>query len=310
MDRERDVYYWQERSDIDILGYEWKEHIIFKIIDKEGFSGIGAATPDELYGETFKTSMAIVESLRRLTEKFYNLSFLEDFDDLMEKTVKKDMAAKCAVSLAVCDYMTGKKGLDITDILFPTRKIKQYSFKKIIVKKETDLSKYNLKNEKIKFEIFEEEDIDFITDFINKFESDCKIIDFRASFDTFDVKHILKKCDKNNIFAIEQPSKRGHEKNSEIFKNSYNIYWDESVENTEDIIRLSKLSSGYITDITKFGGILGIYKAFTLIQSYGKDSIISTRIEHPENIKWTKKISRSFGITDTDIEKYILKTSK
>src|SRR6056297_1775838 len=150
--RKRDVYYWQERSILQNLDQEWKEHLVFKIIDNEGIEGIGAATPNNQFGETFKTSMAIVESLRKITENFENMNDIIEFENNVHSIIKKDMSAKATVFLSVYDYISNKNNIKLENYYFDlNNNHKKDYFERIFIDK--NLKTLKLENENIKLDI-------------------------------------------------------------------------------------------------------------------------------------------------------------
>ena len=309
MKRERDVYYWQERSTLKNLNTEWKEHIVFKIIDKDGYEGVGAATPESLYGETFKTTMAVIELLRRLTENFKDLSNLYDFEKQMNNLVKKDMASKTAVSLSICDYINNKKDLDISKMFFKKQKTENTHLQKIFWKR--DLNILNIIDKKnIKLEFLEKPTYNEVLETLKLCGNKNLWLDFRGKYNHYELRKLLKETYDYNIMAIEQPVSTGREYHVSDFTSDYAIFWDESIEKVEDILRINNIGTGFVLDITKFGGILNIKKALELSNLIGAETMLSTRLEHPQNLKWAKKIENSFDFIDIDINHYIDKTSK
>jgi len=313
MNRKRDVYYWQERSILKNIDEEWKEHIVFKIIDKDGYEGSGAATPDENYGETFKTAMAVVEGLRKLAENYNDLGFISDFQQEMDNFVKYDKTAKTAVFLAICDYISNKKDIDITKALFPVKSGYSKELLRFYWKKDIDITPFINKKDfyGIKVEFLEKPENDDLINILSSNEDAKFWFDFRGSLNHFELRNIEGILNNyNNVIALEQPLPVFKEFNLNNIKRKYPIFWDESLQRVEDILRLKDCGTGFVFDITKFGGILNIYQALSIAKSYGLETVLSTRLEHPLNVVWSEKIKNSFDVSDLNISHYIEKTSK
>lgn len=308
--RKRDVYYWQERSILKDFDEEWKEHLVFKIIDENGKTGIGASTPNKEFGETFKTSMAIVESLRKVTENFEDLNNIVEFENTINSIIKKDMAAKTTVLLAVYDYISNKNNVNIEKLYFDLKNIhkKQY-IERIIINKNFKF--FEPKNSTIKLDIKKYLDVDQLIKIIKLYKNYQIIIDFSGLYNIFELNYIMKNIKNSNIFALEQPLKYGQEFQISKFSNKgYKIYWDESFNNLIDYNRIKNYSDGFVFTLSKLESLYNISNLLKFIKNEGYETIISSEIEHPINLEWSKKISNAFDIIDLNFLKYITKTNK
>ncbi|WP_129408714.1 hypothetical protein [Marinitoga lauensis] len=113
-----------------------------------------------------------------------------------------------------------------------------------------------------------------------------------------------------NIIALEQPLPVGSEFVVKDLLIKYPVFWDESFKGIQDIMRLKDISTGLVFEITKFGGLLRTSEYLKVAESFGLETMISSRIEHPITLRWAKKIMKSFDYIDLDYEHYIEKTSK
>ncbi len=308
--RKRDVYYWQERSILQNLDQEWKEHLVFKIIDNEGIEGIGAATPNNQFGETFKTSMAIVESLRKITENFENMNDIIEFENNVHSIIKKDMSAKATVFLSVYDYISNKNNIKLENYYFDlNNNHKKDYFERIFIDK--NLKTLNLENDNIKLDIRKYTNPDDLINIIKKYSNKNLIIDFSGLYNSFELDYILKNTKNINIIALEQPFEFGQEHQAKKYINKgYKIYWDESFHNLIDFDRINKYSTGFVFSISKMSSLWNISSLLKYINAKGFETVISSEIEHPTNLKWSEKISQAFDIIDLNFSKYIKATNK
>lgn len=309
MNRKRDVYYWQERSITKYLKNEWVEHAVFKI-DSNGVEGIGAGTPNPDYGETYKTTMAIIEKMRKLTENWTDLNDYAEFEKEMNNIVKFDMSSKTAVEIAIADYILNSKELDLSKILFSKNYINE-SMKKIYVFNDMDYDVFEeIGDSKIKIEFLEKLNNEEIEKLKRKIEKYNVWIDFKGIFNHFELKKILDSFKSINIIAIEQPLPVGNEHAIKDLLYKYPVFWDESFKNISDVIRLREYSTGLVFELTKFGGLMKTAEYLNFVRDIGLETMISSRIEHPITLNWSKKIMNSFDYIDLDYDHYIIKTSK
>jgi len=310
-ERKRDVYYWQERTILKNLNIEWQEHAIFKFIDKQGIQGVGAATPNYYFGETFKTTMAILELIRDLFEMEDDIENLPNIEEKFNEKIKRDNSSKTAVFLAIFDYLTNKYNYDPAKLLFPTKKsISQESLFRIFWKKGInifDLLPEIQKDEKIiKIEFLEKPLLTEFENILKLFKNKKLWIDLRGLFSHHEIRHILKFLKTSEILALEQPTPKYKENTLSNLQINYPIFWDESIEQPEDIIRVSNIASGVVLDITKVGGLTNLKKHYDLANTLNLETVISTRIEHLINLNWSNKIKKAFDIIDLNIDHYIV----
>ena len=81
------------------------EAVFVRIEDDEGRVGIGAGTPSSHYGETPATVTAVLPDLLSVVEDVGDPHQLERIERRMRKTVRKNPAARTAVSIALHDLV-------------------------------------------------------------------------------------------------------------------------------------------------------------------------------------------------------------
>jgi len=308
--RKRDVYYWQERSILNKLDQEWKEHLVFKIIDDEEITGTGAATPNKEFGETFKTSMAIVESLRKTTENFDDLNNIIDFENNVHSLIKKDMAAKTTVFLAVYDYISNKNKINLENYYFNLNDHhKKDSYERIIINENTKNKVSESQNVKLDVESYVVPEK--LIEIINNFDNSNITVDFSGLYNPFEIDFIIKNINNSRPINLEQPFKYGQEHIAKEYLNmGHKVYWDESFHNIFDFHRIKKYSTGFVFSLSKMASLLNISTLLRYVKENGFETVISSKLEHPINLKWSNKISNAFDITDLNYSKYIKTTNK
>ncbi|OAQ52745.1 hypothetical protein HTG_10485 [Natrinema mahii] len=101
------------------------EVVYVRIEDDEGTTGLGAAAPATHYGETAATVAAVLPDLLAVVESVGDPHHLERIERRMRETVRKNPAARAAVSIALHDLVTKRLevplyrywGLDPTETL-------------------------------------------------------------------------------------------------------------------------------------------------------------------------------------------------
>jgi L-alanine-DL-glutamate epimerase-like enolase superfamily enzyme len=309
--RERDVFYWQERTLLKNLDTEWIEHVLFKIVDKDNIEGIGAATPDIYFGQTFKSTMAILEELREFIENVPDIENVLTVAKLMDKLIQDENTAKTSIMLTICDYINNKYKLDVSKLLFSFEKDKyQDNIYRIFWRKNINvLEVYNshLKNDEVvKLEFLEKPSISDLEELSSAFQGKQVWLDFRGLLDFYELTKALDIMNQLKIVALEQPLAKGREKKVELIESQYPIFWDESIVTLEDLLRLHDFSNGIVLSLTKVGGLFNVKKIYDLAEIYNLITVISTGIEHPININWSNKIKASFDIVDLSFDYYLI----
>ncbi len=81
------------------------ENVIVRISDEAGHTGIGGAGPSPHYGETAETVAAVMPSLVSVVETYETPEPLVAIEDELEATVRRNPAARAAVSTALHDLV-------------------------------------------------------------------------------------------------------------------------------------------------------------------------------------------------------------
>ncbi|AGB32888.1 Mandelate racemase/muconate lactonizing protein [Natrinema pellirubrum DSM 15624] len=82
------------------------EVVYVRIEDDDGTTGLGAAAPSTHYGETAATVAAVLPDLLAVVESVGDPHQLERIERRMRETVRKNPAARAAVSIALHDLVT------------------------------------------------------------------------------------------------------------------------------------------------------------------------------------------------------------
>ena len=88
------------------------KHNVFIKLTKDGISGIGEAAPNIRYNETPESTVEVIEKARPLIEK-YDLWHFVDLVYAVRELVEEQTAAKCAIDIALMDWVTKKLGIPL-----------------------------------------------------------------------------------------------------------------------------------------------------------------------------------------------------
>ncbi len=88
------------------------KHNVFVKLTKDGISGIGEAAPNIRYNETPESTVEVIEKARPLIEK-YDLWHFVDLGYAVRELVEEQTAAKCAIDIALMDWVTKKLGIPL-----------------------------------------------------------------------------------------------------------------------------------------------------------------------------------------------------
>jgi len=91
---------------------EVAENVIVRIADGEGNEGVGGAAPAEHYGETADTVEAVLPDLLDVVEEVDDPHQLERIEGRLADVVRRNAAARCAISVALHDLVC--KRLDLS----------------------------------------------------------------------------------------------------------------------------------------------------------------------------------------------------
>ncbi|WP_410766984.1 dipeptide epimerase [Haloferax sp. DFSO60] len=89
------------------------ENVVVRIEDEGGMVGVGAAAPSSHYGETAATVEAVLPDLLEVVESVGDAHALEEIERLMVERVRRNPAARTAVSIALHDLAAKRLGVPL-----------------------------------------------------------------------------------------------------------------------------------------------------------------------------------------------------
>lgn len=89
------------------------ENVVVRIEDEGGMTGVGAAAPSAHYGETAATVEAVLSDLLEVVEEIGDPHAIDRIERRMEETVRRNPAARTAVSIALHDLAAKRLGVPL-----------------------------------------------------------------------------------------------------------------------------------------------------------------------------------------------------
>ncbi|WP_411963978.1 dipeptide epimerase [Haloferax sp. YSMS24] len=89
------------------------ENVVVRIEDEGGMTGVGAAAPSAHYGETAATVEAVLPDLLDVVEEVGDPHAIDRIERRMEETVRRNPAARTAVSIALHDLAAKRLGVPL-----------------------------------------------------------------------------------------------------------------------------------------------------------------------------------------------------
>ena len=88
-------------------------NLVVRISDGDGHTGIGAAAPTNHYGENLETAEAVLPDLLAAVEAVDDPHQLDRIEHRLDATVRRNPAAKCAISIALHDLVSTRLDLPL-----------------------------------------------------------------------------------------------------------------------------------------------------------------------------------------------------
>ncbi|ELZ83224.1 mandelate racemase-like protein / muconate lactonizing enzyme-like protein [Haloferax elongans ATCC BAA-1513] len=89
------------------------ENVVVRIEDEGGMTGVGAAAPSSHYGETADTVEAVLPDLLAVVEEVGDPHAIDRIERRMKETVRRNPAARTAVSIALHDLAAKRLGIPL-----------------------------------------------------------------------------------------------------------------------------------------------------------------------------------------------------
>ncbi len=280
------------------------KHNVFVQVTQDGVTGIGEAAPNIRYNETAESTIEVIEKAKPLIEK----SDLWNFVDLgyaIREIGEEQTAAKCALDIAIMDWMTKSLGVPLYKY-FGLNKAKapltSYSIGidsvEMIQKKIREAEEYPIL--KIKLGLGNDEEImNAVRDVTDK------IVRVDANEGWKDKHEALEKTnwlEKMGVEFVEQPMPADLIDETRWLRDRANIpiIADEAVKSASDIPKLSTAYDGINIKLMKSAGIQEAMRMIWMARSLGMKIMLGCMVESSCAIAAGAHISPLVDYADLD----------
>ena len=280
------------------------KHNVFVRIVRDGIMGIGEAAPNIRYHETTESTVELIEKARPLFEKFDWRNFV-DLGYAVGELSEQQTAAKCALDIAIMDWMTKSLGVPLYKYL-GLKKTKapltSYSIgidtMEMIRKKIHEAEEYPIL--KVKLGLGNDEEI------MNAVrEVTDKIVRVDANEGWKDKHEALEKInwlEKIGVEFVEQPLPADMLDETRWLRDRANIpiIADEAVKSSADIPKLATVYDGINIKLMKSGGIQEAMRMIWMARSLGMKIMLGCMVESSCAIAAAAQISPLVDYADLD----------
>ena len=280
------------------------KHNVFIKLTKDGISGIGEAAPNIRYNETPESTVEVIEKARPLIEK-YDLWHFVDLGYAVRELVEEQTAAKCAIDIALMDWVTKKLGIPLYQYFgLDKSKTPITSFSigidtpEVMQQKIGEAKKYPIL--KIKLGTDRDEEImKAVRDVTDK----TLRIDANEGWKTKeDALEKIKWLEKMGVEFIEQPMPAEMLEETRWLRErvSIPIIADEAVKSAADIPKLATAYDGINIKLMKSAGIQEALRMIWMARSLGMKVMLGCMVESSCAISAAAHLSPLVDYADLD----------
>jgi len=280
------------------------KHNVFVKYERDGVVGIGEAAPNIRYNETPESTIETIEKAKPVIEKMDPWKFV-DMGYAIQDIVKEQTAAKCAMDLALMDWV-GKKlnvplykyyGLDKSKTPITSFSI-GIDTPEVMRQKIKEAEKYPV----LKIKVGKDNDKEILK---TVREATDKVLRVDANEGWKSKEEALEKIkwlEEMNVEFIEQPMPSSMLEETKWLRERVNmpIVADEAVKSAADIPKLAEAYDGINIKIMKSAGIQEAMRMIWMARSLGMKIMLGCMIESSCAITAAAHISPLVDWADLD----------
>jgi len=280
------------------------KHNVFVKYTHDGVFGIGEAAPNIRYNETAESTVAMIEKAMAVVEK-YNPWHFVDLGYAIHDLSEEQTAAKCAIDIAIMDWMSKSLGIPLYKYLgLDKNKIPLTSYSigidtpEIMQQKIQEAEGYPILKIKLGTD-HDEEIMKAVRDVTDR----TLRIDANEGWKT--KEEALTKIqwlEKMNVEFVEQPLPSNMLEETRWLRDRVQIpiIADEAVKNAADIPKLAAAYDGINIKLMKSGGIQEALRMIWMARSLGMKVMLGCMIESSCAISAAAHISPLVDYADLD----------
>ncbi len=282
---------------------DFKNNVFVKY-EKDGVYGIGEAAPNIRYNETPESTIAAIKDAQPLFDKYDPWNFV-DLGYAILNVGEEQTAAKCAMDIAIMDWVTKKLGVPLYKYLgLDKTKTPITSFSigidtpEVMQQKIREAEKYPI----LKIKLGKENDEEIMKAVRDVTDKTVRI-DANEGWKTKeDALKKIKWLEKMNVEFIEQPMPSDMLEETRWLRDRVNIpiVADEAVKSAADIPKLARAYDGINIKLMKSGGLQEALRMIWMSRSLGMKIMLGCMIESSCAITAASHISPLVDWADLD----------
>ncbi|QSG03980.1 dipeptide epimerase [Natranaeroarchaeum sulfidigenes] len=283
------------------------ENVLVRIEDDEGRVGIGGAAPSPHYGETVDTVEAVLPDLLEIVEDVGDPHQLARIERRLQETVRRNPAARAAVSVALHD-LVGKRldlplyrywGLDPTESVRTSYTIGIDDTETMREKVETATSRgYEVLKVKLGTDRDEE-----IVRTIREAAPDATVrVDANEAWTPKEAVRTIERIAKYDVEFVEQPvPAEDPEGLRYVFEHSpLPVAADESIETAVDVTRVADRCDIAVLKLMKCGGLREARRIIETAHAHGLEVMCGCMYESNASIAAAAQLAPLLDYADLD----------
>jgi len=277
---------------------------VFVKFDRDGVVGIGEAAPNVRYNETPESTIATIEKAMPLFEKMDPWKYV-DLGYAIQDVVEEQTAAKCALDLALMDWVTKKLnvpmykfyGLDKSQTPVTTFSI-GIDTPEVMQKKIREAEKYPI----LKIKVGKDNDEEIMRAVREVTDKPLRVDANEGWTDKHEALEKIKWLETINTEFIEQPMPSSMIEETRWLRDRVNIpvIADEAVKSAADIPKLATAYDGINIKFMKSGGVQEAMRMIWMARSLGMKVMLGCMIESSCAISAAAHISPLADYADLD----------
>lgn len=277
---------------------------VFVKYEKDGVVGIGEAAPNVRYNETPESTIATIEKAQPLFKKYDPWNFV-DLGYAILNVGEEQTAAKCAMDIAVMDWVTKKLGVPLYKYLgLDKSKTPITSFSigidtpEVMQQKIREAEKYPI----LKIKLGKDNDEEIMKAVRDVTDKTVRV-DANEGWKTKEeALEKIKWLEKMNVEFVEQPMPSDMLKETRWLRDQVNIpiVADEAVKSAADIPKLAEAYDGINIKLMKSGGLQEALRMIWMARSLGMKIMLGCMIESSCAITAAAHISPLVDWADLD----------
>ncbi|NOZ62287.1 MAG: dipeptide epimerase [Calditrichaeota bacterium] len=280
------------------------KHNVFVKYTQDGVSGIGEAAPNVRYNETAESTVEVIKKAKPIVEKADPWKFV-DLGYQVRDLVEEQTAAKCAIDIAIMDWVTKKLGVPLYQYLGLDKSKTPLTTFSIGIDKPAVMQQKIREAEKypiLKIKVGKKNDPEIMAAVREVTDKPLRV-DANEGWKTKEeALERIKWLETHGVEFIEQPLPAEMLEETRWLRERINIpiIADEAVKSAHDIPKLATAYDGINIKLMKSGGIQEALRMIWMARSLGMKIMLGCMIESSVAIAAAAHLSPLVDYADLD----------